>query len=340
MRFWYIFFIFFLLAGCQGRPRDVKISFYYWKTSFQLTPPEQKYLNISKAKKIYIRIMDVDRDENTNLPAPVSPISFKEKVPDLVAIVPVVFIVNNALKNLMPAQLEKLSHQLLYFVNGKVKQGGKNSFAELQVDCDWTASTRNNYFYLLKMLQAQLKFNQKLSVTLRLHQLKNQQSAGIPPVSRAMLMCYNMGNLRKYGVQNSILDLAELKKYLGNNLTSYPLLMDIGLPLFSWAVVFRNHLYAGISKGLNLNLLQNKNLFLQKSSNFYVLKTAWPSLGLQQGDEIRWENCTADDLRKTGAYLARKMKPEPFNLIYFHLDAPVLKNYTDEELENISRIFR
>lgn len=168
MRFWNFFFLFFLLSGCKHQPREETASFYYWKTSFLLKPVEQKYLNQFQSKKLYVRIMDVDLDGNSGLPVPT--ISFKEKLPDPIAIVPVVFIVNNALRNLNTQQLEKLSKQLIYFPNGKIKQAGKNRFEELQIDCDWTMSTRNNYFYLMKKLKEQLSPKQILSVTLRLHQ--------------------------------------------------------------------------------------------------------------------------------------------------------------------------
>lgn len=339
-RFWYFLFLFFLMSGCKHQPREVTASFYYWKTIFQLKPVEKKYLNQFGSKKIYVRIMDIDLDGNSGLPVPVSPISFKEKLPNTLVIVPVVFIVNNALKNLNSQQLEKLSHQIIYFVDGKIRQAGKNRFEELQIDCDWTASTRINYFYLLKKLKEQLSPKQTLSVTLRLHQLKNQQFTGIPPVNRVMLMCYNMGNLRKYGLQNSILELAELKKYLGDNLDLYPLPTDVALPIFSWAVVFRDRQYAGISKRINMELLQDKNNFMEKDDHFYVVKKALPNIGLMQGDEIRWENATVEDLRKTSSYLSQKLKPEPVNLIFFHLEESVLKNYTHDELESISHIFR
>lgn len=284
--------------------------------------------------------MDVDLDENGALPVPVSPIVFKEKLPDTLTLVPVVFLVNNVLKNVTKPQLDKLSAQIIYFVNGKVKQAGKSNFEELQIDCDWTTTTRDNYFYLLKAVRKQLQQQQILSVTLRLHQLKNQKSSGVPPVNRVLLMCYNMGNLRKYGQQNSILDLAELKKYVNENLRNYPLPADVALPLFSWAVAFRDHQYAGISKKLNWNLLQQENFFQHKKTDFYLVKTALPDLGLKQGDEIRWESVSAEDLYSVSRYLSDYLKPEPLSLIFFHLDAPLLKNYTNEELEKTADLLR
>ena len=339
MQRWHLILFLFLLSTCK-RERKVETSFYYWKTVYQLNKNEQNYLQTFNCRKLFVRITDVDLDENGVVPVPVSPVVFKEKLPETLTIVPVVFVVNNALKNLSKTQLDQLASRIIYFVNGKVKQAGKNTFQELQIDCDWTASTRENYFYLVKKLQSQLKTGQQLSVTLRLHQLKNQQSSGIPPVKKVMLMCYNMGNLRKYGSQNSILDLAEMKKYLNQNLTDYPLQTDVALPVFSWAVVFKNQQYAGISKRLNLNLLRDNNLFLQKNTNFYVVKTALPRLGLKQNDEIRWENISADDLHNVSRYLSDYLKPEPLNLIFFHLDEPLLKNYTHEELEKTADLLR
>ncbi|MGI4729460.1 MAG: hypothetical protein ACRYGB_12880 [Janthinobacterium lividum] len=339
MERWRILLFLFLFSACKP-DRKVETSFYYWKTAFQISKTEQNYLNQFHSRKIFVRIMDVDLDENGLIPIPVSPVFFKEKLPAALSVVPVVFLVNRALKNLSQAQLDQLSSRLIYFVNGKVDQAGKTTFQELQIDCDWTASTRENYFYLLKKLQSQLKNDQLLSVTLRLHQLKNQQTSGVPPVKKVMLMCYNMGNLRKYGAQNSILELAELKKYLNKNLADYPLPTDIGLPLFSWAVVFRNQQYTGISKRLNQDLLRDKNLFLQKSTNFYVVKTALPQLGLKQNDKVRWENISADDLQSVSNYLSGYLKPEPLNLIFFHLDEPLLKNYTHEELEKTADLLR
>ncbi|MEX8549220.1 MAG: hypothetical protein V5804_16590 [Mucilaginibacter sp.] len=316
-------------------------SFYYWKTSYQLNQNELQALNLFHSKKLYIRMMDVDLDENGALPVPISPVVFKEKLPDTLALVPVVFVVNRALQNLSKPQLDKLSAQILYFVNGKVKQAGKNSFDELQIDCDWTASTRDNYFYLLHQIKALLQpKHQQLSVTLRLHQLKNQKSSGIPPANRVLLMCYNMGNLRKYGRQNSILELAELKKYLNENLKNYPLPADVALPLFSWAVAFRNKQYIGISKRLTETTLQNQANFTRLNPDFYVVKTALPNYGLQPGDEIRWENIPPEKLQEVSRYLSGYLKPEPLNLIFFHLDAPLFKKYSDEELEKTADLLR
>jgi hypothetical protein len=255
--------------------------------------------------------------------------------------VPVVFIVNDALKTLNRPQLDALANHLVAFVNGKIQQTGKTSFDELQIDCDWTATTRDNYFYLLSRLKSNPSISHKiLSATLRLHQLKNQRASGIPPVNRVMLMCYNMGNLRKYGNQNSILEISELKKYLNHDIADYPLPADIGLPLFSWAVAFRNKEYIGISKRLKFVDLINKNQFIFIRNNIYKAAEDLPEYGLQKADEVRWEDTSVPGLEAAAGYLSGFIKSKNIRIIYFHLDENVIKAYRYHDLEKVNDLLR
>lgn len=333
-----IFAFVFGLVSCH-KDRVVNTSFYYWKTVYDTNVTESQYLNAMHSKKLYIRMMDVDKGDDQVIP--ISPITFKVPVPDSVQLIPVVFIVNNILKNQTQQQLNDLAGKIVYYVNGKVKQSGKASFNELQLDCDWTRSTRDNYFYLLKQVKANASLkHKKLSATLRLHQLKNQRSSGIPPVDRVMLMCYNMGNLRKYGSQNSILEQSELEKYVGRNLSNYPMPVDVGLPIFSWAVVFRQKQYAGIAKRLHRESITNQQTFKGGGSNLYTLLKDLPQYGLLRGDEIRWEHLSSDQLQAAATHIQKFISSDTVNIIYFHLDELILKNYTHETLEKTADLFR
>ncbi|MCD0489908.1 hypothetical protein LPB86_16825 [Pedobacter sp. MC2016-14] len=332
------FSLLIMLASCDKK-RVAQTSFYYWKTVYQDNATAQQYFKALQCKKLYVRMMDVDAGENG--PVPISPITFKTTLPDSVEMIPVVFIVNNVLKNQSHHQLDYLADKIIYYVNGKIRQAGKSSFKELQIDCDWTRSTRDNYFYLLNRIKANKSLKNKvLSATLRLHQLKNIKVNGIPPVTRVMLMCYNMGNLRKYGTQNSILDQTELEKYMGKNLSSYPKQVDVGLPLFSWAVVFRQKQYAGIAKGLHRNLLNNQQSFKALSHHFYLLLHDLPDHGLKRGDEIRWEDVSTVQLNTAATYIEKYLKADTVNVIYFHLDELTLKQHTYENLEKTTALFR
>ncbi|HTD39487.1 MAG TPA: hypothetical protein VK671_02620 [Mucilaginibacter sp.] len=328
-----------LLASCK-HPKKVSNSFYYWKTVYQNSAIQSNYLQHAHISRLYVRIMDVDFTQG-DIPAPVSPIVFKDHLPDTIKIVPVVFIVNNILKQMDTAQLKGLAGNIVPYVDTKIKQAGKKNYDELQIDCDWTATTRDNYFYLLRQLAKKTSVrHQTLSTTLRLHQLKNQKASGIPPVQRVMLMCYNMGNLRKYGDQNSILELSELKKYLWQNLSDYPIPIDVGLPLFSWAVAFRNKQYIGISKKLNLALLTNKNQFKFIGNNLYKAVIDLPEYGLLDGDEVRWESVSEKNLKLTAAYISPFIKADSLNIIYFHLDNDLINTYTYADLEKTTALFR
>ena len=339
-------YIFLILAFCVlsfscRQPRKISTSFYYWKTVYKANKTENSWLGHFRVKKLYVRIMDVDWDDYGISPVPVSPVIFKDKLPDSLQIVPVVFIANEVLKNETKLQLSDLANKILRFVKGKVEQAEKTSFNELQIDCDWTATTRDNYFYLLNQLKLNPLFKHTaLSATLRLHQLKNEKSSGVPPVNRVMLMCYNMGNLRKYGRQNSILEITELQKYAGTNISSYPLPLDVGLPLFHWAVAFRNKQYAGISKRIKIVDLHDKNQFIFIGNNIYKAATELPAFGLNKGDEIRWEESSTHSLQAAAEYLSSLIKAGTLNIIYFHLDENIIKPYNYADLEKVNDLFR
>jgi len=329
-----------VLPSCH-HPKTVNTSFYYWKTVYKNNQTEQAYLHHFKVHKLYVRIMDVNMDDDGATPVPVSPITFKDKLPDSIQVVPVVFIVNDVLKPMNKNRLDDLAGKVVNFVTAKVQQAGKTSFNELQIDCDWTATTRNAYFYLLnKIKQNPTLKNKTISATLRLHQLKSQQKMGLPPVNRVMLMCYNMGNLRKYGNQNSILDLPEMKKYLGDNIGAYPMPVDVGLPLFSWAVAFRDKEYIGISKRIKFVDLNNKNQFIFIGNNIYKAAEDLPEFGLQKADEVRWEAVSVPDLEAAAGYLSSLIKTDTTNVIYFHLDEAVIKPFGYNDLEKVNNLLR
>jgi hypothetical protein len=326
----------FLLFGCKQKS-IVHPTFYFWKTDYHNDKSETKYLDRFKSKALYVRIMDVDFDPDRQQAVPVSPIKFSDPLPPQVEIIPVVFLVNRIFYDTDSNKTKILANRISNFVDAKVKQAGKQGFAELQIDCDWTKTTREQYFNFLKQLKAQPFLKGKtISVTLRLHQVKNVVTSGIPPVEKAMLMCYNMGNLRKYGDQNSILDQHEMDIYLKDFLESYPLKLDVALPLFEWAVVFRNKEYAGISKRLNKSRLQDKKLFRQRGNSIlYDLLMDYPAAGLKQGDVVRWEEVSAKDLLATSTFLSRYLKPDERNIVFYHLDTDLLKHFTHEELQKV-----
>lgn len=324
----------FLFFGCKQKS-IVHPTFYYWKTDYKSKKDETSYLDKFKSKSLYVRIMDVDFNPDLQQPVPISPIKFSDPLPQQVNIIPVVFIVNNVFNKIDAQKTAILADRIAKFVKAKVKQAGKENYSELQIDCDWTKTTKDQYFKFLEQLKVNpLLKGKTVSVTLRLHQVKNIVSSGIPPVEKAILMCYNMGNLRKYGEQNSILDQHEMDLYLKEYLEKYPLPLDVALPIFEWAVVFRDEQYSGISKRIGKTQIEDKKLFKRRGNSIlYDLLVDYPQAGLKQGDVVRWEQILPKDLLVTSKFLSRYLSPRERNLVFYHLDTDLLKHFTDEDFQ-------
>jgi hypothetical protein len=339
VKFIYVVFLMLLTGICSCKHPQTESSFYYWKTVYKLGKAERVEVNNLRSKKLYVRIMDIDWSDHWKQPIPISPIQFKEKLPNAVEIIPVVYLVNNVLKTQDTMQLQQLASKITTYVQAKCEQAGKPGFRELQIDCDWTKTTMNQYFFLLQEIKKELADKKQiLSVTLRLHQFKNR-SMGIPPADKVMLMCYNMGNLRKYGSQNSILEISEMEKYLNSNQAAYPRQMDIALPLFNWSVVFRNKVYAGISR-IKLNVLQNHGRFKLASRDNYMALKDMPELGIKATDLLRHESVSLDELKVASKIAAKHVKnQDSVNIVYYHLDEQLLKKYNRKQLEKITDLY-
>ena len=148
------------------------------------------------------------------------------------------------------------------------------------------------------------KYQYPISATIRLHQIKFLAKTGVPPVSKGLLMCYNMGNLKNPATKNSIIETEELKKYI-DNLAAYPLPLDVALPLFNWKVLFRNNTYAGLIQNLPDSLLTNP--FISKAGNRYLflkdsLLAGYP---FKKGDVLRNEQSEYSEIISTAGAISK-----------------------------------
>ncbi|MDM1296782.1 hypothetical protein HX021_21065 [Sphingobacterium sp. N143] len=328
-----------LFNSCHKNQHET--GFYFWKTTFQLDTLEHKALQEIGAKSIYVRIMDIDFDPSGIQAVPISPITFAQPVPKEQQLIPVVFINQRIFSEMDSLQIRGLANKIVPFIAAKIQQAGKEDFTELQLDCDWTKASRDKFFYLLKYLQELPALKEVLvSSTLRLHQIKNTATSGIPPVKKATLMCYNMGNLRQFGSQNSILNQQDLRLYLNGTLRNYPMDVAVALPLFQWFVVFRNNRYIGISKHIDEQDLSNDSLFTHNpKTNLYILTTDLPRANLKKGDIVRYERATQDDLLQTAKFLRSELKGKEHQIIFYHLDQATLAHHGNAELQEIIRAF-
>ena len=156
---------------------------------------------------------------------------------------------------------------------------------------------------------------------------------GIPPADKALLMCYNMGNLRNPNTVNSIIDPEEMSKYLSVN-QAYPMPLDAALPLFSWYVWYRDREYKGLVYPTELEHLSG---LTRKDNRLYFTKdTLWNGRLFLNGDWLREEITSIKALHKAKHLINHQLGGQPINrLALFHLDSLILKKYAPDALEEI-----
>jgi hypothetical protein len=348
-----VLFVLILFSNCQKKERQVITAFYHWKTNAGVSDFEKKSLDSLESKTIYKRVFDVDWNDAARFPEPISVAqSFKflgQKI------IPTVFITNKTFIKLADNQLDTFVSVFFDKINKNTiearnpEEGGKGQplFDEIQVDCDWTQTTRDTYFLFLKKLK---KLSQKkLSVTIRLHQIKDKNVMGVPPVDKGMLMVYNMGNLDDLKTENSILNINTLKSYV-SNLKSYNLKLDIALPIFSWGVVVRDGEVVKLINGLTEDdffpSCEPKDfvpLPIKKlgAGRFEILENMYfKGFYLYKNDDIRLENTPLSILTETTGILTQNLDNQPLTIAFYHLDSVLLKRYTCGTLDGLVRKFK
>lgn len=231
-----------LFGSCGEKDTHKPVrSVYYWSTAFSLDSLKRDFLHNHGIERIYVRYFDVVQG-GSGFPVPNATIRI-DSVPGVEEweIVPVVFI--------LPDALDCDAAQLAEKVLGRVKQmsetHGMGSVGELQIDCDWTRSTRQAYFnFMAELKKLTGSEGIVLSSTIRLHQLAQSP----PPADKGVLMVYNTGDLRQLDKEKPILDPDDVEpylKYIGN----YNLPLSSAYPIFRWELLFRNGDFVDIVHG-------------------------------------------------------------------------------------------
>lgn len=239
-----------ILSGCKDRHVSTMRSAYYWSTTWECDSALQTFIHDNEIGRIYLRYFDVVVDDNGDV-MPNATIRFASPLPPNVEIVPTVYIVNNCLSK----ETKNLDQLILKRVLQMSETHDVAGVKEIQIDCDWSMSTRKTYFEILSNLRDSLHDKGlKLSATIRLHQL----SEAPPPVDKGVLMMYNTGDLRKRD-HNPILDLDDAAPYL-KHLDSYQLPLSTAYPVFSLSVLWRGNHLVGIMHDDDLPMFDGDTL--------------------------------------------------------------------------------
>lgn len=338
---YFILLISFFSCSDSSHYATPEIAFYHWKNKINITTLETDYLQNLAVKKLYLRFFDVDWDTKHQEPIPLSIITIprSQNLPSIV--IPTVFITNHTFLKIKKTEIENFTEKVLSKINAIHKELPGVKISEVQIDCDWSGKSRENYFYFLDILKKKLKKEKKkLSVTIRLHQLKYPEKTGIPPADRGALMCYNVGDLQKWDTQNSILDKKITSTYLKTNM-DYALPLDIALPVFRWGVLFRDGEMIKLLNQLDASNLSDQNFYTQTSKNRYTIRESTYLNGhyVYPGDQIRLESGSSSTLKIVSEQLKSALPSQKRNLIFYHLDSLTVVNYPVSEIKEIQRIF-
>lgn len=298
------------------------MSFYYWRTVFSLDSVERAALQRNRVDTLYVRYFDVDRG-----PAPVAPIRFADTVGRLV-VVPVVYLRNRVFE----ADTTALVENVRALVARIDAQGGIRT-AVIQFDCDWTEKTKDRYFGFLRGYARAT--GAVVSCTVRLHQVKYPERSGVPPVDHGVLMFYNMGTIDA-GNGSSIYDARITQRYIAS-LHTYPLPMDVALPVFAWGLQVRDGRVIGPLNKMDSSSFEGDTNFVRVREGRYraVHSCFKDGYYFQASDEAKTECVSAADLlnivRSVNRYSNRRIR----NLIFFDLNRHNLVQYDNDIFQEI-----
>ena len=226
-----------ILVSCSHNDKVAIRSMYYWSTVFDITKTKKAFLQQHHIKRLYIRYFDVVTDDNGKS-MPNATLRFDAPIPKGMEVVPTVFIVNDCMKKDTTLLAQKILRRILQInATNDIPQ-----VKEIQIDCDWTTTTRQRFFDFMRQLrQLAHAENIQVSATIRLHQLAQSP----PPVDRGILMLYNTGDFTRLDCQKPILDMHDVAPYLPQ-LNSYALPLSTAYPMFGWRILFRGGQYVGI----------------------------------------------------------------------------------------------
>ena len=285
--------VFYLGFKLSAPSLQTTYNFYHWKQSYAVE-------NNETDKALYVKVLDISYNQGVKI----FETSFKT-IPHK-GIVPVIYIDN-------PLFLDIRANTLLKKVLKGLEEMPFKNYKEIQVDCDWSGKTRRRYFEFLKLLKK--KTHKNISATIRLHQVKYYKKTGVPPVDYGVLMYYNMSNFKDVETKNYILDLEVASRY-HYNFDTYPLSLNLALPLYAQATIIRFSKVVGLmegvrSKDINNNFKKIKdNLYLVTKTHYFKGKL------LYEEDEIRIDEVSIEDLKRTIRGLKKVMK-QPKEIIFY-----------------------
>jgi hypothetical protein len=343
-------------------------SFYYWKTKLEFTKADKALADSLGMKRFYLRYFDVDWSPTLEMPVPVGELGVDWAYSDLPVAkdlqigdyqtIPTVYILNRVFQNNFNADslASKISRKITEkseYLSYRLDAWGfdfadaekptnwyqsdsltlafkfRTGINEIQIDCDWTPATRDRYFQFLKAMK-KANPGMVISCTVRLHQFRDRDKAGIPPVGRGTLMCYNMAQPKDISVNDAIFDPALVMGYLKDG--DYPLPLEAALPLFSWGALFHENQFKGLASGLSEADVKNNPLFAPESEGRYrfTQDTVFSEVYMREGDIVRLDGPSPNEIQALAGRLGEIKAVK--SISFFDWNPSKIREYHVEEI--------
>ncbi len=330
---WLLLFVF--LAACKRRETP-KAAFYYWKTVLQTDQAQAALLKEAGGNHLYLRFFDVVWDQGKGEALPNAVVQSRQNLGRM-RVTPVIFITNRVFQNLKRDEVDSLARRCEGLIDLLAVKCGI-AYEAVQVDCDWTDSTRDHYFAFLRAIKAYTKKN--LEATVRLHQVKYRERTGIPPVDKGILMFYNMGKIKSGETESSIYNEKDADRYLGR-MGSYPLPLDVALPLFSWVIHSREGRVIQVYGQISRNDFKNTALFEAAGGTFRARKSFFmKGIYIRENDIFKPEETDLNVLKKAADQLSQHLPPiSTRTIIYYELANINTPEFTSEALAQVTGRF-
>lgn len=297
---WATLLLFSACSHKSGKRPSVR-AVYYWATLFDIDSAKRDFLPRHDISRMYVRYFDVVADRSGQ-PMPNATLRFLTPTPNDVEIVPTVFVMPECLRG----DNRLLAQRIVERVRQMNATNDVEGVKEMQIDCDWTASTRHAYnLFMAEMLRLCHAHNMRLSSTIRLHQLAQAP----PPADRGVLMMYNTGNVADLDCHKPILDMRDAAPYL-SHLNDYKLPLSTAYPVFAWRVLFRGRQFVGI---------------LHSDDDYPQLPT----------DSVCLRQPTMDDIREAIRAVEKRRSDANDEIIVFDLNNNNLKRFNTNNYEEI-----
>ena len=309
------------LSSCSKTGSRDSYEFYHWKSKAKMTPGIKEAVSHCNTKKVYLRFFDVVKEPREGIYPEYTLLELDDDFKEF-EIIPVVFIANECLRSYSNA--DWLAEKINDLVNEMCAYHGITT-TEIQLDCDWTSSTKKKFFKVVELLKKQFK----VGVTIRLHQIKYPESTGVPPANKGVLMLYNVGELKDVE-KNYILESSTVSAYITENST-YELPLDLALPLYNQAVILydensRVKQKVKLVNNPDLELISDTSMFSADNSLCYTAKkdTVFNDFQINKGTKIKIEKSEHDEIFKSLKIL--NSSPLKFEeVIFYHLDDSTLQ---------------